>query len=112
MMKKSANIALTFLFMLMLVPAAYAATLQEAKADGLVGEQRDGYVGFVAGNASAEVRALVQDVNNQRRQRYQQIAQQNDISIEQVAALAFERAVEATQSGHYYQNAGGSWVRK
>lgn len=100
------------LFCLMLLPAAYAATLQEAKDQGLVGEQRDGYVGLVVANAPADVVALVRDVNNQRRQRYQQIAQQNGISVQQVAAVAYERAVEATKSGHFIQNASGAWVRK
>lgn len=100
------------LFCLMLLPAAYAATLQEAKDQGLVGEQRDGYVGLVVANAPADIAALVRDVNNQRRQRYQQIAQQNGISVEQVAAVAYERAVEATKSGHFIQNASGAWVRK
>jgi uncharacterized protein YdbL (DUF1318 family) len=56
--------------------------------------------------------ALLRDVNSQRRQRYQQIAQQNGISVEQVAAVAYERAIEATQSGHFLQNASGDWVRK
>ena len=100
------------LFCLMLLPAAYAATLQEAKAQGLVGEQRDGYVGLVVANAPADIVAIERDVNNQRRQRYQQIAQQNGIAVEQVASLAYERAVEATRSGHYIQNSSGSWVRK
>ena len=111
-MNKNYLTSAALLFCLLLMPAAYAVTLQEAKADGLIGEQRDGYVGMVANNVAADVRALVQDVNNQRRQRYQQIAQQNGISLEQVAALAYERAVEATQSGHFVQDAGGGWVRK
>jgi len=77
-----------------------------------VGEQRDGYVGLVVNNAASDVVALLRDVNSQRRQRYQQIAQQNGISVEQVAAVAYERAIEATQSGHFLQNASGDWVRK
>ena len=98
--------------LLLLSPAAFAVTLQEAKEQGLVGERRDGYVGFVVSEVPADVRALVQDVNNQRRARYQEIAQQNGITMEQVAAVAFERAVQATQSGHYIQDASGNWVRK
>jgi uncharacterized protein len=93
-------------------PAALAVTLQEAKDQGLVGEQRDGYLGLVVNRVPADVSALVQDVNNQRRQRYQQIAQQNGISIEQVAGLAYERAVEATRAGHYIQNSSGGWQQK
>lgn len=111
-MKNLVSKTTALVFCLMLLPAAYAATLQEAKAEGLVGEQLDGYVGLVVANAPSDIVALVQDVNNQRRQRYQQIAQQNGISMEQVAELAYERAVSATQSGHFIQNASGAWVRK
>ena len=111
-MKKYFNIATTFLLLVMWIPNIYAVSLQEAKEQGLVGEQRDGYVGMVVNRAPADVVALVQDINNQRRQRYQEIARQNSISIEQVGELAYERAIEATRAGHYIQNASGSWQRK
>lgn len=90
----------------------YAQSLQEAKDQGLIGEQTDGYIGLVADNAPAAVRALVEQVNEQRRQEYQRIANENGIELNQVARLAYERAVQATQSGHYIQNSGGRWVRK
>jgi len=111
-MKKYLNIAATFLLLVLLIPTAYAITLQEAKDQGLIGEQRDGYIGLVLNTAPADVAALIRDINGQRRQRYQQIAQQNNISVQQVGALAYERAVAATRSGHYIQNASGSWQRK
>ncbi|MDA1371508.1 MAG: YdbL family protein [Proteobacteria bacterium] len=111
-MKILEKFAAIVLLMALLVPTAYAVTLQEAKAAGLVGEQMNGYVGMVVANAEADVVALVQDVNNQRRERYREIAQQNGISLEAVAALAYERAVEATQAGHYIQDQSGRWVRK
>lgn len=99
-------------YMLLLGPMSYALTLQEAKSEGLVGEQINGYVGLVVESAPAEVLALARDVNRQRRELYQQIARQNNISVEQVAALAFEKAVEATPTGQYLQEASGSWVKK
>ncbi|NKB32919.1 MAG: DUF1318 domain-containing protein [Pseudomonadales bacterium] len=111
-MKKFSKIFSAITFFLLVISSSYALTLQEAKADGLVGEQRDGFVGLVVSNASPEVQVIVRDVNAQRRQRYQEIAQENGISVEQVAAVAYERAVQATQSGHYIQNASGAWVRK
>jgi uncharacterized protein YdbL (DUF1318 family) len=101
-----------FLTLMLLSSAALAVTLQEAKELGLIGERRDGYVGFVVDDVPADVRALVQNVNNQRRDRYREIADDNGITVAQVAAVAFERAVEATQSGHYLQDASGNWVRK
>ncbi|MCG8414250.1 MAG: YdbL family protein [Pseudomonadales bacterium] len=100
------------LVLLLWAASAQAITLQEAKADGLIGEQRDGYVGIVVASPSSELRALVTEVNNQRRSRYREIAQQRGISVEQVAAVAAERAVQETQPGHYIQAANGSWVRK
>ena len=111
-MKKINYLITIFVFTMTLVSVAHAITLQEAKSEGFVGEQRDGYVGIVNNSASAEIQMLLNDVNSQRRQRYQQIAQQNGLSVDQVAALAYERAVEATQAGHFFQNASGSWVRK
>lgn len=98
--------------MLLSIPTAFAQTLDEAKAAGLIGEKSDGYIGLVQGTAPAAVEQLVTSVNNQRRERYEQIARENGISISQVAQLAYARAVEATRSGNYVEDASGRWVRK
>lgn len=91
---------------------ALAMSLEEAKSAGLIGEQRDGYLGLVQQNVPPEVRELVQDVNRQRRERYEEIARENDVAVSDVAQLAYARAVEATRSGHIVQNADGNWVTK
>lgn len=109
--KISVYMALVWI-MLISMPAALAQSLDEAKATGLIGEKRDGYIGLVQGSAPPAVVSLVEDVNRQRRERYQQIAQENNISVEQVAQLAFNKAVEATRSGHFLEDANGRWVRK
>ncbi len=111
-MNNIVNRTLILLFCVLAIPASFALTLQEAKDQGLVGEQRDGYVGLVVSNAAAEVVSMVQDINNQRRDLYRQIAQQNGITVEQVAALAYEKAVAATPVGQFVQNANGDWQRK
>lgn len=111
-MKRRIMLLTSLLFCAYLTQPAFALTLQEAKEQGLIGEQRDGYLGVVTASASTEVRAMVDSVNAQRRERYQQIAQQNRIEVRQVAALAYEKAVEATQPGHYIQDASGAWIRK
>jgi len=97
---------------LLFVPAAFAQTLEEAKTAGLIGEKRDGYIGLVQSSAPAPVQQLIADVNRQRRERYEQIARENGIAVDQVAQLAYARAVEATKSGHYVEDANGRWVRK
>lgn len=111
-MKNLFSKSLILVSFILLIPSAFALTLQEAKTEGLVGELRNGYVGLVVESVPAEVVAMVRDVNNQRRELYRDIAQQNDITVEQVAALAFEKAVEATPAGQYLQDASGAWVRK
>lgn len=98
--------------MLLSIPAAFAQTLDEAKASGLIGEKSDGYIGLVQGTAPAAVEQLVENVNRQRRERYEQIASENGITISQVAQLAYARAVEATRSGNYIEDSTGRWVRK
>lgn len=90
----------------------FAATLDEAKASGLIGEKQNGYIGLVQANVPADVAALVADVNAQRRQRYEQIAQQNGIAVDQVAKLAFTKAFENTLPGNYIESAPGQWTRK
>ena len=111
-MKNAIYKTLLLACVLLLFPMSFSLTLQEAKNDGLLGEQRSGYIGLVVESAPAEAVTLARDVNNQRRELYQQIARQNNLTIEQVAALAFEKAVEATPPGQFLQNASGSWVQK
>ena len=101
------------LVLLLLMPlTSFAVTLQEAKADGLIGEKTDGYVGFVVGNIPSDVRALVNDVNRQRKARYQQVAAQNNLTLQQVTTRAFERATTNTKPGHYLQAGNGNWRKK
>ncbi len=98
--------------MLLGTNAAFALTLQEAKARGLVGERSDGYVGYVVTPPGAEVKLVVKDVNNKRRAKFADTAKRNNLRTEQVANRFYQRAVKATASGHYYQDAGGAWVKK
>lgn len=116
-MRYSGTVKKLWLLTVLLVLAAgmnhaLAMTLEQAKSAGLVGEQRDGYIGLVQQNVPTEVRRLVQEVNRQRRERYEQIARENNIAVSDVAQLAYARAVEATRSGHFVQDANGNWVRK
>jgi hypothetical protein len=112
--RKPVKVLMTALMWLMLlsIPAAFAQTLDEAKASGLIGEKSNGYIGLVQNTAPAAIGTLVENVNAQRRERYQQIARENNITVEQVAQLAYARAVDATRSGHFVEDANGRWVRK
>jgi hypothetical protein len=91
---------------------AWGVGLDAAKQQGLVGEQATGYLGSVTGAASAEVSALIKDVNAKRRAKYRQIATKNGISMADVEALAGQKALDRTASGNYIKPTTGGWRRK
>ncbi len=91
---------------------AYALDIKEAKAKGLVGERNDGYLGFVTTNPSTDIKLLVESVNSKRRAKFEATARKSGATLKQVSARFYQRAVQATKSDRYYQNATGDWVKK
>ena len=104
-----AGVALAAL-LLAAVPAA-ALTVGEAKDQGLVGEQADGYLGLV-GSGPPEARKLANRVNDKRRAEYRQIAEKRGTDTAAVAALAGKKLVKRADKGHYVRGSDGRWVRK
>lgn len=83
---------------------AYAA----ARAAGQVGEQPDGYLGVVGGG-SAELRALVSNINIQRKAAYTQKAQASGATVEQLAFTSGCNLIAQTRPGEKYKAPDGSW---
>jgi uncharacterized protein YdbL (DUF1318 family) len=92
--------------------AAFALDLQVAKDKGLVGETPSGYLAAPSDKASAEVNALIQDINAQRKVKYIEIAAKVGKSLDIVEQLAGQKAIEKTEAGRLVQLADGSWVKK
>ena len=91
---------------------AWALSLDDAKAKGLVGERPNGYLAAVTGQSSPEVDALIQSVNQQRKQRYQDIAKKNNTTLTAVEVLAGKTAIKKTSPGNYIQLPSGQWTKK
>jgi hypothetical protein len=89
---------------------AYAISLQDAKTQGLVGEQINGYLGVVVNNKETD--QLAAEVNAKRRAHYEKIAKKNGINIDDVAKLAAEKAIAAAQKGQFIQTPQGKWLKK
>lgn len=92
------------------IGSAFGLSLEEAKTKGLVGERANGYLGVVI-PGSQEAQALAADVNEKRRQAYQDIAARNKTPLHNVEALAGEKAIQNTKPGHVVEGPGG-WTRK
>lgn len=107
-MKTLAAILITCL--LLAAQPAYAIDLQTAKDRGLVGETPAGYLDAVK-PPSADVKALIDSINSQRREKYQEIAARNNTTLEAVELLAGKKAIEKSSPGSYIK-IGDSWQKK
>jgi uncharacterized protein len=86
---------------------AYAA----ARAAGQVGEQPDGYLGVVGGG-SAELRAIVSNINIQRKSAYTSKAQASGATVEQLAFTSGCNLIAQTTAGEKYKTPGGTWATR
>jgi hypothetical protein len=84
-------------------------SLSDTKAQGLVGEQPNGYLGVVS--ASGDAAEIVKLINEARRTEYQRLAKENGIALQDVEAMAGQKAIERTSSNHYIQ-INGKWAKK
>ena len=100
------------LFLAFAFQSAWAIDIHSAKDQGLVGEANTGYIAAVAGSPSAEVKALIQDVNRKRKAEFERTAGKTGATLELVRFRFYELAVERTKPGHYYQDQQGNWKRK
>ena len=84
-------------------------SLGQAKVNGLVGEQADGYLGVVKneGNASE----IAQLINQARKQEYQKVSAQSNVPLVEVQNRAGTKAQEKTPAGQYIKQQG-QWLKK
>lgn len=104
------TLMLTLVLTVGLVQAALAMDLNTAKAQGLVGERPDGYLGIV--RQAGGVAALVNDINNRRRTEYQALARRNGTSLRAVEQVVGQKLVSRAGRGEYVMTPSGQWVRK
>lgn len=99
--------------MLVAVPALAQmdAQVEAALSAGAVGEQADGYMGFVRAPAP-DIKAKVDAINIKRREGYTQVAQSKNVPIEAFAASIGCRTLGSLRSGRAYSVARGVWAVK
>lgn len=83
---------------------------QAARSQGLVGEMPDGYLGIV-GTPTPELRALVNNINIQRKKAYTEGAGAGS-TIEQFAFVSGCNLIRQTVAGEKYQTPDGRWLTR
>jgi hypothetical protein len=88
--------------------------LDQARASGLIGEQADGYLGFVPGAAiSADLRGRVEQNNIRRRALYTRRATERNATVnEMAAAVACEVFQNRIEVGERYRDEQGQWRQR
>ena len=106
------NVFLALLISLMTVSVALASALSKPKADGLIGEQANGYIGLVRNDVPADIRKLVDETNAKRKAGYKKIAKKQGTTLAEVEKVGGNTAYQKTLKGNYYQDANGAWRKK
>ena len=112
------SVGAAVMFALAATPAVVQAAdaksvVDAAKAQGIVGEQADGFLGWVKPSSDPALQAAVKEINEGRAGLYREAAQRNGVSVEAAGAAAYNTVVQTRlRPGDYYKPANGAWTRK
>lgn len=93
-----------------LAPPAGAASLDELRQQGVLGERYDGYV-VVRQNTGGAAQTAA-EINAKRRALYAQRAQQQKISVDQVGQVYARQILSQAPAGTWFLDASNRWVQK
>ena len=93
--------------------ASQKSMIDAAKAQGTLGEQADGYLGFRQPSSDATLAEAVQVTNAARREAYARSARAAGTTAEIAGARMFEgQLLPRISSGQWYRNAQDQWVQR
>ncbi len=83
--------------------------IEQARAQGIVGEQADGYLGIAKGG-SADLKSRVDATNIKRRAAYTDLAAKRGVTVQEVAAAtACELLQSRVPAGGTWRDERGAW---
>ena len=103
---------LTLVATILLSQSAWALSLNDAKAQGLIGERSNGYLGIVTSRPNNAVKLMVEDINNKRRSAYRVKADKAGVDIRVIELRVGERLNQRALPGHFVQDNHGQWTQK
>jgi len=92
--------------------AAEKAAVDGAKARGQVGEQADGYLGFVMPSTDPMLTAAVNAINSGRMQVYRDTAMRTGVTVEAAGQATAQQLFMRLPAGQYFKPLNGDWTRK
>jgi uncharacterized protein YdbL (DUF1318 family) len=92
--------------------ASDKAAVDAAKAAGTVGEQADGYLGFVSGSADGATTAAVNEINSGRANVYAQTAAKSGVTRDAAGQATGAQLIGKVPGGQFIKPLGGGWTKK
>jgi uncharacterized protein YdbL (DUF1318 family) len=92
--------------------AADKAAVDGAKARGQVGEQGDGFIGFVMPSTDAGLAAAVAEINKGRAAVYRDTAAKTNVSVEAAGQATAQQLFARLPAGQYFRPINGNWTKK
>ena len=92
--------------------AADKAAVEAAKAAGTVGEQADGYLGFVNGSADGATTAAVNEINAGRANVYAETAAKTGVTRDAAGQATGAQLIGRVPGGQFFKPLGGGWTKK
>lgn len=106
------QLLLTLFVTFMVSQPSWALSLNDAKAQGLIGERSNGYLGIVVSRPDPAIRVLVEDINRKRRAAYQGRAQKAGVNLKVIELRIGERLRDRASAGQFVQGPNGQWQQK
>ncbi|MGE5567050.1 MAG: YdbL family protein [Parcubacteria group bacterium] len=91
---------------------AQKAAVDAAKVQGVVGEQGDGFLGFVTATSDPALKASVTAINTARAALYAETASKTGTSAEAAGQATARQLYDRIPVGQWYRPLGGGWTRK
>jgi uncharacterized protein YdbL (DUF1318 family) len=91
---------------------AQKAAVDAAKVVGVVGEQGDGFLGFVTASSDPSLTASVAAINAARAALYADTAAKTGVTAEAAGQATARQLYDRIPAGQWYRPLGGSWTRK
>src|SRR5215470_8841445 len=91
--------------------ASDKAAVDAAKTAGTVGEQGDGYLGYVKGSADAATTAAVTAINAARADVYAQTAAKSGVTRDAAGQATGAQLLAKVPAGQFFKPLGGAWTK-
>lgn len=111
-MKTFSSLFAALVLLLSFSANSFALTMDQAKAQGLIGETSTGYLASVKANPSAEVKSVVATINQKRRAAYVSAAAKASVTLDVIEKRVAQRLFNKAASGAFLRNSAGAWYKK